>query len=165
MKPNSLFLALQLCSVPMEKNNTSIFILFYKQIFNSLKKIVSTLSTCGLKFAMPKVPGSHLHKHKKWLRKMEVWPKKGGILQVLLQELRIKKMFWILLLSLYTSLCSFKLHLTWKSIFNFMDFQVATLNQLTWTNICLLVHSNNRKYSCYWTIFYMECVWGKICAN
>ena len=131
MKPNSLSLALQLCSVPMEKNNTSIFILFYKQIFNSLKKIVSTLSTFGLKFAMPKVPGSHLHKHKKWLRKMKVSPKKCGILQVLLQELSIKKCFeyyWLVYTPVY-ALSNYISHE--KTSLKTSDFQVATLNQLT----------------------------------
>ena len=100
-----------------EKKKTSAFDLFYKQYFNSLWNIVPTLST----FA------SHLHKHEKWLHKIEVLLKNVsfcGFCKSLILKIFNLKYYWLV-----HTLNSFKLLSHDKTSFITLlniDFQGAT---------------------------------------
>lgn len=77
----------------MQRNSTtSVYNLFYKQCFKSLKNILSALSTYAFKFSMSKVYGSHLHKQEMATKNWSV-PKKVSNLVFFFQELHIKALF------------------------------------------------------------------------
>ena len=61
------------------KNCTSVLVLIYKQCFNFLNNIVSTLFRFALAFSMVQVSTSHSCKHKKMDKKIIVWPKNSYI--------------------------------------------------------------------------------------
>ena len=106
------------------KNSITVFIPFYKQCFNTLKSIVSTLSIIVLEFFLPKVSSSYLHKHKKWLRKIGLLPKMYRILWLFLQEYHIKKILnifgWFVHLFMLFEIVYCRQNIN-------PDFQVATL--------------------------------------
>ena len=60
----------------MEKNCSGVLTLIYRQCFKFLYNIASTFFKFPWAFSMLQVSSSYSYKHKKWIRKIKVWPKK-----------------------------------------------------------------------------------------
>ena len=63
----------------MEKNCSGVLTLIYRQCFKFLYNIASTFFKFPWAFSMLQVSSSYSYKHKKWIRKIKVWPKKNCV--------------------------------------------------------------------------------------